>query len=222
MPEPIDPSLAQPGTGGAQVKPETVVSSEGQSKASAQNDVPANFVEITQIIEQPSPNEGAENEYDPPDDEETAAAEWPPADKSHSYWQKMEALQKEIDSLQEAEQKAYAQMCTAVRANQSSGDLERKWRRALEDLRAKEKFAAEEENRMREEAAIDQEEDEATDEDDLSVEEQSPPKPEYRFRFTVGGIPVKADAFTAMQDLVRIVFCDFVFTYNCTVEYTVE
>lgn len=45
MPERTDPSLTQPGTEEAQIMPEIVVSSEGQGKAAAQNDVPANFVD---------------------------------------------------------------------------------------------------------------------------------------------------------------------------------
>ena len=112
MPEPIDPSLARVGTGEAETKPETVVSSEGQVKAAPQNDVPANFVEITPIVEEPSPNEGtteAENEDDLPADEETEEPEWPPADKSDLYWQRMEELQNKIDTLHEEEQKADAQ-----------------------------------------------------------------------------------------------------------------
>src|SRR5579863_8273679 len=177
MPEPIDPSLAQPGTEEAQIKPETVVSSEGQDKTMAQNDVPANFVEITQIIDPPSPNEGeneADHEDDLPDDEETEEPEWPPADKSDPYWQKMEELQKEIDTLGEEEQKADAQFRAAVNQGRPHEDLQRK---RLE-LYEKKKLAEEKKIEMRQKpAAIDQEEDEVTDDDDSCVEEPSPPEP---------------------------------------------
>jgi hypothetical protein len=204
MPEPIDPSLARVGTGEAETKPETVVSSEGQVKAAPQNDVPANFVEITLIVEEPSPNEGtteAENEDDLPADEETEEPEWPPADKSDPYWQRMEELQNKIDTLHEEEQKADAQFRAAVNQGRPHEDLQRKRR----ELYAKKKLAEEKKIAMRQKpAAIDQEEDEVADDDDSSVEQQSPPEPEFRFSFTVGGIPGKADAFTVMRDLVRV------------------
>lgn len=149
MPEPIDPSLAQPGTEEAQIKPEAVVSSEGQGEAAAQNDVPANFVEITPILEQPSPNEettDTENEDDLPTDEETEEPEWRPADKNHHYWRIKEALQKDINALKEAKDEVQAQIeALPDFTSKLFDDLNKRRLRLGDALNDKMKFADEQE-----------------------------------------------------------------------------
>ena len=219
MQEPTDPSIPQPGTGETQTDSGTAVSSDAQGKAAPQNDVPANFVEITQILEEPSPDEGeaeTENEESSPNEEETEGTEWPPPDKNHPYWQRKEALQKEIETLQEAERKAHAEMYKAVYASNGRpiGNLQSKWLHAQEELEAKKKLAVEEEKRMRAAALTEQDENETTDDDDSLVEK--PPKPVYRFSFTVGGAPGKAGLFTPLEDLFRIGTEVEAFRFNST------
>lgn len=107
---------------------------------------------ISQILDQPSPNEGkteAENEYVFPDYQETEDPVWPPRDRSHLHSQKKEELLKEIDGL-EKQCKRSTHKCPqpSVKADHMT-----KWLRADEELRAKKKLDDEEENKIRQEQA---------------------------------------------------------------------